>query len=660
MEIMRLRHISTVMNSNVDKVIDPAEVPVRLCNYVHVYKNDFITTGIEFDSGSATEAEIKRFRLRIGDVIITKDSEDRHDIGVPAFVRNTADDIVCGYHLTILRALPQKCRGDFLFWALQSKAVQEAFAVAASGITRYGLGQEGIKGLSLHLPDLATQKQIADFLNTETARIDALIEKKQRLIETLELKRSSAISHAVTKGILRDAPMRASGINWLGDIPKSWMLTKLGYLGRCANGINIGGEAFGSGYPFISYGDVYKNRELPRSGSGLVQSTEADRKTFSVEAGDVFFTRTSETIEEVGFSSVCLEKIEDAVFAGFLIRFRAYEDCLHPRFSKFGFQHSGLRDYFASEMNLITRASLSQDLLRNMPVPLPPMREQQTIANHLENLDARISEISDRTKSGIILLAEKRAALITAAVTGQIDVIAYARHEGARELQGDANPVVVLFGAQRQPNHPDRRTLRVLVAAEVIYRHNASATFGRIKLQKLMFLAEAHANINEIAGCYERYRAGPYDADMVHEIESGLRQERFYDAQADAATDRKKVEFQRMERAGEHRDKLSLALGVKAAALGSLVDLFKDMNTEATEAVATLYAVWNDALIDGQQPDDTFIIKGFLQDWHADKKKFNEADLQIWLGWMRRNDVVPHGDGPRTISTRTRNLFESE
>lgn len=660
MEIMRLRHIATVMNSNVDKVIDPEEVAVRLCNYVHVYKNDFITAAMEFDNGSATEAEIKRFGLRAGDVIITKDSEDRHDIGVPAYVRNTADDLVCGYHLTILRAFPKKCRGDFLFWALQSKAVQEEFAVEASGITRYGLGQEGIKGLSLHLPDLATQKQIAYFLDTETARIDLLIEKKKRLIETLQKKRSSAISHAVTKGILRDAPMRASGVDWLGDIPRSWALTKLGYLGRCANGINIGGEAFGAGYPFFSYGDVYRNRELPKFGSGLVQSTKADRKTYSVKAGDVFFTRTSETIEEVGFSSVCLETIGDAVFAGFLIRFRPYVDRLHPEFSKFAFQHSGLRDYFASEMNLITRASLSQDLLRNMPVPLPPVHDQQMIANYLENLDTRISEISDRTKCGIILLAEKRAALITAAVTGQIDVTTLARHEGTERLQVDTGSVLAPHGEQRQPAPPDRRTIRILVASEVIHRHNASATFGRIKLQKLMFLAEAHANINGIAGCYERYRAGPYDADMVQEIEAGLRQERFYDAREDTTTDRKKVEFQRMARAGEHRNALSLALGVKAAALGSLVDLFKDLNTEATEAVATLYAVWNDALIDGQQPEDASIIKGFLQDWHADKKKFNEADLQIWLGWMRRNGVIPHGDGPRTISTSTPNLFESE
>ena len=128
----------------------------------------------------------------------------------------------------------------------------------------------------------------------------------------------------------------------------------------------------------------------------------------------------------------------------------------------------------------------------------------------------------------------------------------------------------------------------------------------------------------------------------------------------DTTADRGRITFQRLHRAGDHRDALSALLGDKVASLRSLVDLFKDMNTEATEAVATLYAVWNDALIDGQQPDDAAVIRGFLQEWHKDKNKFKQADLQTWLDWMRRHGIVPQGSGPRTISTSTPSLFESE
>lgn len=427
MTLMKLRHLADIRNSNVDKVIAEDELPVRLCNYVDVYKNDFITADLEFNAGSATADEIERFQVKKGDVIITKDSEDRHDIGIPAFVRETADDIVCGYHLTMLRAFEKRTNAAFLFWALQSKVAKEAFAIAANGVTRYGLTQEGIKGLQLWLPDLSAQKRIAAFLDRETARIDELIAKKGGLVYSLKAKLKRAISAAVTDGLNADVPVMDSGIDWIGKIPAHWRLMKLGYLGRCANGINIGGDAFGSGYPFVSYGDVYKNRELPISVTGLVQSTEADRKGYSVISGDVLFTRTSETIEEVGFSSVCMTTIEDAVFAGFLIRFRPDKNQLSPLFSKYAFQHMGLRDYFAKEMNLITRASLSQDLLRNMPVPLPPLEEQQAIGEHLGRLERQIEAIIEKTLETISKLKERRAALITAAVTGKIDVDTYCK-----------------------------------------------------------------------------------------------------------------------------------------------------------------------------------------------------------------------------------------
>jgi len=207
---------------------------------------------------------------------------------------------------------------------------------------------------------------------------------------------------------------------------------------------------------------------------------------------------------------------------------------------------------------------------------------------------------------------------------------------------------------------PDRRDLRVLVAADVVHRLGADPYLGRTKLQKLMFLAEAHANINDIAGRYQRYRYGPYDDAMVQEIELGLRQDGYYDTREGTGVDREKVAFLQMSRAGGHRDALAAALGGKTDSLRQLVDLFKGKDTGATEAVATLYAVWNDALIDGKQPDDAAIIRGFLQDWHPEKGKFKQADLQTWLGWMRRHGLVPKGTGPRTVSTNTPSLFERE
>ena len=312
----------------------------------------------------------------------------------------------------------------FCHHLLKSVAFQEEFYRMGSGLVAdlWSTNFNKMKGITLPIPPLSEQTAIAKFLDRETARIDGLIETKTRFIALLKEKRAAVITHAVTKGLDADAPMKDSGVEWIGDIPSNWKMTKLGYLGRSANGINIGGDAFGSGYPFISYGDVYKNRQLPDVIEGLVQSTKSDRLSYSVKKGDILFTRTSETVDEVAFPSVCMETIKDAVFAGFLIRFRPFPDRLVALFSKYAFQNGGLRDFFAKEMKLVTRASLSQGLLQSMPLPLPPLHEQAEIAEFLEKQNDRFTYLTAKTTRSIALLKEKRAALITAAVTGKIDV----------------------------------------------------------------------------------------------------------------------------------------------------------------------------------------------------------------------------------------------
>ena len=183
--LLPLKRLSAIRSSNVDKVVEDNEIPIRLCNYVDVYYNDQIHPALEFAAGSAKQSEIDRFGLRPGDVLITKDSETPDDIAVPALVVQGADDLVCGYHLALLRPNPSRLNGTFLFYALKSRPLQVAFSVLAQGITRFGLTLNGIGSVPVPLPDLLTQKAIAEFLDRETARIDQLIEKKQRMVSLL-------------------------------------------------------------------------------------------------------------------------------------------------------------------------------------------------------------------------------------------------------------------------------------------------------------------------------------------------------------------------------------------------------------------------------------------------------------------------------------------
>lgn len=196
-EVRRLQTVVNMRVSNVDKHTREDEIPVRLCNYVDVYKNDRITQAIPFTSATASQDEIARFRLERGDVLITKDSEAWDDIGVPALAEETADDLICGYHLALLRP-SSEIVGAYLARALQSKPVTYQFHVVANGVTRFGLTHNGIQSVRLPLPPLSEQTTIVEFLDHATAEADVAIARARRQIELLEEYRTRLIADVVT------------------------------------------------------------------------------------------------------------------------------------------------------------------------------------------------------------------------------------------------------------------------------------------------------------------------------------------------------------------------------------------------------------------------------------------------------------------------------
>lgn len=358
--------------------------------------------------------------LTFGDFVYADTSEDIEGSGNFTHL-NSQVPTFAGYHTVTAK----KTTGDlirFLAYLFDSNIFRYQIRKTVTGVKVFSVTQGILKNCYVWLPPVSEQEKIVEFLDYKITKIDCLIKNKKELIEKLNEQRVAIISQAVNQGINCDAVMKGSEVEWLGENPSHWKLKKLRFLGKCQNGINIGGEYFGSGSPFVSYGDVYKNCELPVVVDGLVESSDSDRKAYSVESGDVLFTRTSETIEEIGMTSVCMTTIENAVFAGFLIRFRPEEGLLVKEFSKYYFQNIKLRSFFVKEMNLVTRASLSQDLLKNMPVLLPPINEQKEIAKYLEKATYRLDQMVCSNKKAIDRFVEYRAAIITAAVTGEIDV----------------------------------------------------------------------------------------------------------------------------------------------------------------------------------------------------------------------------------------------
>lgn len=212
-KLCELQDVAAILVSNVDKKSDSEEKPVRLCNYMDVYSNDEISSDMRFMEATASEPQILKFRLQVDDVLITKDSETPDDIAVPSYVAASAPDLVCGYHLAIIR--PKKgTDGRFLKFYFENPLTQNYFASRANGATRFGLTINSIETAPISLPTLDEQQLIGQILakseqeerlmkgylgqlkQEKDALMQQLLTGKRRVKVSVEAARNKEVIHA--------------------------------------------------------------------------------------------------------------------------------------------------------------------------------------------------------------------------------------------------------------------------------------------------------------------------------------------------------------------------------------------------------------------------------------------------------------------------------
>lgn len=197
-DLKRLKFVSDLRFSNVDKHTVEDEKIVRLCNYTDVYKNDYIVDNMDFMIASASDNEIEKFKVLQGDIIITKDSETPEDIAVPTYVKEDLDNVICGYHLALIRADESQILGEYLFRVFQSKKVNSHFQIRATGVTRVGLSLGDISGVYIPFPkSKEEQAKIVSHIKNETAKIDKAITQAQKEIELIKEYKEAMIAEAV-------------------------------------------------------------------------------------------------------------------------------------------------------------------------------------------------------------------------------------------------------------------------------------------------------------------------------------------------------------------------------------------------------------------------------------------------------------------------------
>ena len=372
----------------------------------------------QLETAAKSDDGDNRKRVNVGDFVINGRSDRKGCSGISPLEGSVSlINHVLSPRLGVNKA--------FLHYLLRSNFFIEEFYKNGRGIvadlwtTRYS----DMKTIRLPLPPREEQDAIVRFLDAKCAKIDSLIKLKERQIALLNEKKQNIINQAVTRGLDPNAPMKDSGVDWIGEIPEGWEVKRLLTLAKFQNGISEAGDFFSSGFPFITYGDVYNNYELPHEAGGVAKANLKQQEVYSVKRGDIFLTRTSETIKEIGFSSVSIRDMAQAVFSGFLIRVRPQEGMLLPEYSKYFFRSTVVREYFSSAMNIVIRASLGQSLLKNLPVILPPLDQQAQIATHLDTSNQSIVTCIQSIKSSIFFLKEYKQKLISDVVTGKINML---------------------------------------------------------------------------------------------------------------------------------------------------------------------------------------------------------------------------------------------
>lgn len=395
----RLFEVADAWTSNVDKHTVVGQKSVRLCNYVDVYKNDSIVGSLDFMSASATREQIEKFRIHVGDTIITKDSETADDIGVPAFVEYEANDLICGYHLAIVRPDWRKAEPKYLFWALGSAPIARQWSVTASGVTRVGIRSTDLNKVTIPLPPLEDQRAIADYLDRETAQIDALVAKQEELILRLRERR------------------RAEVLSAMGSVAGDRVAVR--HLARVVSGSGFPVEAQGKAgleFPF------FKVKDLKTAGPDGVLVTPEDSvsrdtaralRAEVIPQGSLVFAKVGAALllGRVGVLPIdaCIDNNMAAVEFG---------PAVDSAFSRYLIQTFDFRKFVQPG----PVPSLNMEGLRGYRLLIPDVRRQQEVAKYLDGQTASIDALIAKAEEHAGLAKERRSALITAAVTGQIDV----------------------------------------------------------------------------------------------------------------------------------------------------------------------------------------------------------------------------------------------
>ncbi|MDF5308932.1 restriction endonuclease subunit S [Vibrio parahaemolyticus] len=347
--------------------------------------------------------------LKKGDIVFADTSEDIDGSGnFTQLVSN--EQVFAGYHTIIARPYNREC-SRYYAYLLDSKELRTQIRHAVKGVKVFSITQAILRGVNIWLPPLEERTQIANFLDHETAKIDTMIEKQQQLIKLLKEKRQAVISHAVTKGLNPQAPMKNSGVEWLGEVPEHWVVTRAKYVS------NI----------FVPQ----RNKPELNDTQGVAWATMEDMKqqyisdTSKYVSSQSALAAGSKTLKAGSVIASCVGNFGITSINKVDVIINQQLQAFQPFNIKAEYLQSIValsKQYFELIGTAATLVYVNQEGFENLPVLVPPEKEQNDICEYVLEKSTSFDLLIEKSVIQTSLLKERRTALISAAVTGKIDV----------------------------------------------------------------------------------------------------------------------------------------------------------------------------------------------------------------------------------------------
>ena len=361
---------------------------------------------------------LKKTTLYGGELLVAK----RGEIGKVYLVPKLNCKATLAPNLYLIR-LNERLNPKFSLYWFMSSLGKPQLELANKSTTIGALYKDDVRACQILYPTLEEQQKIASFLDHETTKIDTLIAKQEKLIDLLKEKRQAVISHAVTKGLNPDAPTRDSGVEWLGEVPEHWSILKFGITNKSAElGGNYNAGEGEEGLPVMKMGNLGRGNISLNKIEFLPLEDEFD-KNHLLKSGDFLFN-TRNSLALVGKVSIWRDELPMALYNSNILRI-SFEPTLVSSSEYMSYLFNS--DLGLSQLRLIAKGTTSVAAvyykeLKSINFPLPTLKEQVEIVGYIQKNTEKLDELINHSQKAIQYIKERKTALISAAVTGKIDV----------------------------------------------------------------------------------------------------------------------------------------------------------------------------------------------------------------------------------------------